>query len=329
MPFRSTDAPSSFGGPADPFARFVELYEALDHGKGYFADRVPLRFAACTLLTTPGDAKAIAERIEATDAALRARLSIFSSFHAPLRLMTAAMLVKAGDTADNYMNAAEHFRELLRAHQVRKGSSYEYVAALVLHRLNNGRPITDAQVVRFKALYDAMKRYHFWLTGPDDFPACALLVPAPGTPQEIGDRIEAIYQALRTEADLWRGEALQTAANVLVLAGLEPLEAARRFRDISEAFAKRGVKIRQSEYDEVSVLCFLAQPLERIVDAVLAYRTLVGKQFRWLGSSFEFSLGASLSFVRLCGDHETLGPLSDAKLLLDMQTIIAARQASS
>lgn len=325
MPFRSTSEPPAPEGPSDPFARFVELYEALEHGKGYFADRVPLRFAACTLITTPGDAREIVERIEATDAAIRARLPMFNWFYAPLRLMAAAMLVKAGDDADAFMAAADRFRALLRAHRIRNGGSYEYVAALVLHRLNSGRAITDAQVVRFKALYDAMKHHHFWLTGPEDFPACALLVPAPGSAGEVADRIEAIYQALRAEADLWRGDALQTAANVLVLAGLGPLEVARRFREIADGFAKRGVKIRQTDYDEVSVLCFLAQPVERIVESVLAYRDRTHAQFKWLGNT----LGFSLAFVRLAGSHEMLGPLSDAKLLLDMQSIIAARQSAS
>ena len=224
---------------------------------------------------------------------------------------------------------AERFRSLLRVHKVRSGGSYEYVAALVLHRLNSGRPITDLQVVRFKALYEAMKRHHFWLTGPDDFPACALLVPAPGSADDLGDRIEAIYQALRAEADLWRGDALQTAANVLVLTGLGALEVARRFRDIADGFASHGVKIRQTDYDEVSVLCFLAQPVERIVKSVLAYRDRARAHFRWLSTSLAFSLGTSLAFVRLVGGHETLGPLSDAKLLLDMQTIIAARQGAA
>ncbi len=60
--------------PADPLARFAEIHAALDSERKWLGDRVPLRLAAVCLITTPGDAEALAAATRQQDAALRARL---------------------------------------------------------------------------------------------------------------------------------------------------------------------------------------------------------------------------------------------------------------
>ena len=52
------------------------------------------------------------------------------------------------------------------------------------------------------------------------------------------------------------------------------------------------------------------------------------EHLRWLGSGPALSLAASLAFVRLAGESGALSTLADAKLLLDMQAIVTARQAA-
>lgn len=307
----------------------MEIHDGLEAGRGVFGDRVPLRFAAVTLLTTPGEATALVRRLRDHDAALGARLGWFSQVGPSMRLLIAAILVKYDDDAEAFLDEAERARQMLRAVSMRRGGPYEFLAALVLRRVRGGVPIEPADVERFQAIYEQMKRYHWWLTGPDDFPACAMLVGRPETPETIGESVEAMYRALHREADLVRGDPLQTAANVLYLSGLQPLEAARRFRLLLDAFREAGHRLGQREYDEIATLCFLAQPIERIVSSVLDYRDRLRESLSWLSKPMAFGLGAGLAFVRLLGHDAQLGPLADAKVLLDMQTIIASRQAAA
>lgn len=91
-PFR--DDHSSFAVPTDPLARFVELHNALDSDRGWFGDRVPLRYCAVTMLSTPGDADAIANAIRECDAQFKSQLSWFSDVDSSIRMVLAAQLTK-------------------------------------------------------------------------------------------------------------------------------------------------------------------------------------------------------------------------------------------
>lgn len=325
MPFRSDDDPGTTV-PADPLARFDELLTALDMGRGWMQDKAAVRLAAITLIATPGDGGRLAAEVRTASAVLGERLGWLSGVDESVRLVIAAQLIKAGDNPDLFVDDLERVRELFRAHGLRRGGVYEVLAVLVLRRLVG--TIEDAHVARFKAIYEAMKAHHWWLTGPDDFPACAMLVGRPEEPAAIGSGASAIYDALHDQAGLTRGDPLQTATNILVLAGVEPPLIVGRFAALLEAFRGAGVEIGSSEYDDVAILSFLAQPPAQIVANVVELQGGLRARLQWLGLADALSLGAGLAFVRLVGDEGALGALADAKLLLDMQTIVTARQAA-
>ena len=179
-------------------------------------------------------------------------------------------------------------------------------------------------------IYEAMKRHHWFLTGPEDFPVCAMLVGRPGTPAEIGAGTDALYRALHDRADLWRGDSLQTAANMLYLTGVEPPVLVERFATILAGFREAGTRIGQEQYDELAILCFLARPTATIVTTVTAYRDRLRPAIPWLTRTDALNLAASLAFIEIAGqDPDALGPLADVKLLLDMQAIVAARAAAT
>lgn len=330
MAYRSGDAPApSFLVPADPLARFAEILAAFDAERGTFEDKVPLRLAAIHLVTTPGEPAALAEATRARVAAMRERLGRLGGIDAPVRMVLAASLVKYDEDALEFLDEVERVRRMFRAIELRRGGVYEALATLVLRRGLSGAAIDTGHVTRLREIYEAMKGYHWWLTGPEDFPACAMLVPRPGSAAEIGAAIEAVYQALHTRAHLWRGDALQTAANVLVLSGLAPAEVADRFALLVERFREGGARVGQAEYDELAILCFLAQPVERVVATVLEFRDRIRASLGWTEKGSAFNLAANLAFVRLVGADGELGTIADAKLLLDMQAIVVARQAAA
>ena len=315
--------------PADPLARFAEIYAALDSERKWHGDKVSLRLAAVCLITTPGAAESLAAATRRQDAALRARLGWLSSVGASVSMLIAAQMVKHGDDPDAYVDEVERAREMFRAVGLRRGGVYEFLAVLVLRRVLGRSPIESGHIERFKGIYEAMKRHHWWLTGPEDFPACAMLLGRPEDPAAIGAGTDAIYQALHERAGLWRGDSLQSAANVLFIAGADPVELADRFALLLAGFRDGGARIGQEQYDELAILCFLAWPIERVVATVLDYRSKLLATQAWIGKAGALNLAASLAFVHIAGADGTLGPLADAKLLLDMQAIVAARDAAT
>lgn len=323
MVFRADPTAPLLVAPPDPLARFTELFAALDAPSGIFTDRTPLRLAAINLITVPGEAAAIADAFYAHERELRARLGWLSGAGGPIRRVLASHFVKVEDEPAAFVAEVERVQALFRAIRLRRGGVYETLAVLVLRRVLGGAAIDEVHVARFAAIYAALKRHHWWLTGPEEFPACAMLCGRPGAPEAIGAGIEAIYCALHQRARLWGGDALQTAASLLHLSGADPQELAERFALLAERFRGAGATIGQAEYDDLALLCFLAVPVERIVATVIAYRDALHRGEWFQGRAF-FSLAANLAFVQLAGTDGALGPLADAKLLLDMQALVNA-----
>lgn len=329
MSFRGHDERDAPVRSIDPLARFLELHRLFDEGRGWLGDRVPLRLAAVTLITTPGDAPGLVARVRACDQEMAHHFGWLTDVDGSVRLVLCAALVRANETAAAFVKALEDARALLRAAKVRRGGVYEILAMLVLRRVIGGGAIQPAHVERFQAIYEEMKRHRWFLTGPEDFTACAMLVGKRGTPEEIGAHCEAIYRRLAQAPKTWGGDPLQIAANVLALVELGPDEAATRFLQVANALRDRGVKVRQDEYDEVAVLCFVPRSAERVADTVVELRTQLLGELQGLSREFATSLAANLAFVRLLFESDGLEALGDAKLLLDMQSIAAARQAAS
>ncbi len=327
MPFRSPeDEAPGLSLPADPLAHFEVLLNALDAGRGWLQDKVSLRLAAVALLITPGDPGRLAATTRSTSAVLKERLGLFSGVDEAVRLVIAAQLVKSGDHPDVFVDELTRVREMLRAAGLRRGGVYEVFAVLVLRRVVGA--IEPAHIDRFAQIYAAMKKHHWWLTGPEDFPACAMLVARPGDPEAMGAGIDEIYRALHDRAGLARGDALQTAANLLYLGGVEDDTIAARFALLMQGFRAAGLSVGREDYDELAILTFVAQPVDHVVGTVTELQGQLRERLRWLGKGPALSLAASLAFVRLAGQGTELGTLADAKLLLDMQAIVTARQAA-
>jgi hypothetical protein len=328
MPFRGHDG-KHLAPYVDPLARFFELEAAFEAERGFLADHVPLRLVAANLVLCPGEAVEIASRVRALTEQLRERLAFFSQVSPSIQLLAAAVTLQRGDRPEALLAEVERVRGMMRQLGMRRTEVFEFVAILAMRIRNALEPIEPSQVQRLHDIYTQMKRHHWFLTGPEDYPACAFLAGQDRSPQDIAARANMVYEGLRVRASAWRGDPLQTASNMLVLSPLEPDELVDRFVTLANEFDTAGIRVRQAEYDEVAVLCFLAQPAKGIVEAVVDYSTQIRERLRWANKTTAFGLASNLAFVRLLGNDPELGALADAKALLDMQTIIAARQAAA
>ena len=327
MPFRDPQAKARTN--FDPLERFFELEAAFESRRRFGGDRVPLRLAAANLVLAPSEAEPLVLTLEDFGARLGEGAAWYAQQSSSLNLLIAAVLLEHGDEPEPFIAEVGRVRELMREHRVRQHITYETLAILVLRTRGQLEPISAARVARFAAIYAAMKGQHRWLTGREDYPACAFFVDQPGAPEHHAKRANAVYQALRTRASLWFGDPLQTASNMLALSPLEPNELAERFAHLAAALHAAGAKVRMSEYDEVALLCFLARPTEHIVTTLIRYRDAIAERLPRMSKAYAFSLAANLACVRMLGDDDVLGPLADVKMLIDMQTIIAARAAAA
>ncbi|MFC1851806.1 DUF4003 family protein [candidate division CSSED10-310 bacterium] len=320
--------PIKFQLPADPMVRFREIYDALNTQRGFWGDSTPLRFAALTALSCPGSAVQVATDIIWTAREIKERSGWFGTLNSPLRFIVSAMLLLNKDKPENFLREVDRVSTLFREIKLRRGPIYEVLAILLLRLNTDLQPIPDEAVHRFKSIYEHMKKYHWWLTGPDDFPACAILVNQAAPPEEIGFTIERIYQDLAGRK-FSKGDPLQTAANILYLTGLNAAEVATRYAHLADRFRAAGVRIWQSDYDELAILTFLDHPAERIVDNVLNYRAAMKELKPKLDASMTFNLAASLSFIELVQQNRDTSRITDVKALLDMQNIINTQQAAA
>jgi len=326
--FRRTLSMSAIQIPSDPFARFKAVYDALNRNKSWMTGAASLRFAAMAAVTCPGDPVGVAEAIQRMAQEIKEKSGWFGQLNSPLRFILSAMLVMQGDDAGSFLAEVERARSLFRARQLRRGGIYETMAILILRLQRDRAPIEESAVARFQQIYEVMKKYHWWLTGPDDFPACAILVGQPGSPDHIGARIEQIYQALDRRG-FSKGDPLQTAANLLYLARIDPDTAAARFRDLAAGFKGKKVAIWQSDYDELAILSFLDHPADVVVPPVLENRRGMEGLKPKPDGFVTFNLAAGVTFLELARRDMQRTGVVDAKALLDMQAVINAQQAAA
>jgi len=312
---------------ADPLERFKAIYHELFVRKKWHESADPFRFAGLAVLTCPGEPVEVADALRATSEALRKKQGLMRGFEEPIRILVSAMLVQRQRSVDDFVQATEQIRGLFRAAKVRRGSVYEKLAGLIMFLQAPGGVVTPAHVERFKAIYEQMKKYHWWLTGPDDFPVCAILVFQEGSPVQIGQTIEAIYQSLNAKG-FSKGDPLQTAANMLYLADAEPQLLAEKYRFIYELFRKNRVRIYQSDYDELAILSMLPQDPRLIVDRMLRVRSELNKLKPKPSREISFDLAVGVTFVDLIQQDNKLDLVAGAQALMNMQAIIAAQQAA-
>jgi len=324
MPFRGHDADEA-SYLRDTLDRFIALDGALEHSRRMLSDRMPQRFAAVNAIHVAGEPEQVAAAMRDHAEHLRGRATLKFAFLTAMDVLFASVLVRHGDSADALLDEVARVRPRMRARRLRWAPVYEFIAVLALRLLSRGQPIDDELLDRMREVYKAMKSHHWWLTGPDDFPMCALMAMRPGDPRALADRAHAIYQSLRRDAGTYRGEMLQTASNTLALSELEPDELSARFAALMQGFGDAGLRMQVENYDELAALCFIARPIDAIVSCVAGFDAAISAHVRWYERFSSFNWAANLAFMRFVGLDPSLGPVADIKALMDMQWIMTQR----
>ncbi|MFT7463195.1 MAG: hypothetical protein ACI9EF_001539 [Pseudohongiellaceae bacterium] len=315
--------------PDRPLARFLALFDALLADKSWYDDATAFRFAASSLITSPGDPGKIANQLRSAAEVLKKDAGWTGPLNSSVRFVVAAMLLRADMSPEDFCAEAERVELLFKDHKLSRGTTYSRLAALLLieHGRNSGERTNSERLRRFAALYAEMKSHHLFLTGQDDYPTCALLSCLDGSPTEIAQRCEVFYDGLR-DLGFSRGNSLQTVSHMLVLAPGNHSAVMQRFRRLYDSFDNSGLWMHSGDYDEIAALSFLPHDTEIVVSTVFKHRETIAKHPPRPGKELSFSLSCSTGFLELAGDKQMNEQLRDTQNLLALQAIIQAQQAA-
>lgn len=251
-----------------PMERYRAIITALEPERESWINDFWLRIAAQIAVLSPDDPIHLAKRIRLLGEALASHARWYQDLDSPQRFVIAAMLIEHHIMVYDFL--AEHGRIAALLDQVglRSSGFHHDMTVLILMISPEHVGCTILEAERLKAIYLAMKRFHWWLTGVDDLPACAALAQCHGSAIEVVTRAEACYQLLH-ESGLARGEHLQTAANLLPLTGLGPDVAVARYRALKSHLESREGTLQPSHYEVLSLLSLLDHAAETVINRML------------------------------------------------------------
>ena len=313
--------------PAQLVARFESLYDALSEDSSWEGKEIGARYAAVTLLGCEGAPDALAGAVREMDAGICQAMSWFKRAHPYVRAVLAATLVKFDVSCDDFFKFHEHATEAAGQAKLSYKGHFALLASLVLRTHAERSELTVADMERMRELFNQMKVHHWWLTGADDLPPCAMLMRLSGSGKEIETRAESMYGALKAKKSFSPGNALQRASHLLTLSALAPEEAGDRAEAIVEALESSGVHVNKTEYDEVALLAALDASPE-VIGARVAECVELVPNARVRDEVRHVDVAASVALLSL--DSAGSGEAGvDLKILLDVQTAAGNQQAAT
>ena len=318
--------------PQNPTARYLEIHTALLKDKRWWWDSTPFPFATIAALRASESADQLAEKIHHVAKELKDLAGWFSALTGAIRFVISAMIVQTQDTAESFSAELVRVRKRFRDLKIRNGADYEIIAATILrYGVNpNGKlsETSDSLIERFKLVHTEMSKHQWWLTSVDDYPACAILACQQDSPIQMCSEIEAIYQQL-VAAGFWKGNSLQTAANLLFLKKEHPATVASTFHELSETFKARKIRVWQSEYDKLAILTLIDQPTDTIVNQVqnIIAELRMSKIKPRTSKQDAFNLACSLCFYEMVESHPA-NAIATATTMIDLSAAIAAQMAA-
>lgn len=315
--------------PERPLERFLELQQALLAERRWFEDSTAFRYAASSLSTLPGAPAEVAAGLRARAQELSDGSRWYGPLKSPVRFVLAAMLLGSELDGAGLLAEITRVEALFKQQGLSRGSVHSALAVLllVLHARRDGHAPGAAEVERLAAVHAAMRSHHRFLTGQDDYPACALLVGAAGAASEIAGRCEVFYEGLR-DLGFSRGNALQSVSHLLVFAPGDDSALMQRFRRLYSGFQEAGLWMHTGDYDEVAALSFLAQDAPRVVATVLAHREVLAATAPKPGRELSFSLACGTAFLELAAVDAVHDDLRVTANVLAVQAILQAQQAA-
>ncbi len=293
-----------------PIQRFRNILGSLELPEHSVEELYWLRFAAQAAILRPEKPEDIASLIRKTASLLHENTPWYESLSTAARFAVAALLVQNHDSPCDFIKGHRHISNLFRQQELRPGGMHETLSVVIMRMNADKRRIHHQDITRFKAIYEEMKHFHWWLTGPDDFPAVAALSHLDGSSKDVITQTERMYQYL-VDSGFKSGDNLQSAANLLPLLEMDPGAAATRFIGLRELVKTESDNTVPYHYDSLLPLVMLKQDVEHVIQMTLAiYKELEMSSENQFGAS-TFGIAADLCFLDLIRYDKDLNSRDD------------------
>lgn len=309
---------------ADPLRRFLDVNAALEEDRRWSEGALPLRFAASTLVTAPGEPAEVAVRVREMADELKERAGWFGVLRSSIRFLVAAMLYRDHLDATTFNDLWKELDDGLNQRGLSRGHSHAVLSALILLRAGDGTIDRD-HLDRMAEVFRGMKEHHPWITNRGDYAPCALLATTGATVPEMMQRIEAIYDGLR-ERGFSRGDKLQRASHLLFFSDEADQILVDRFAALWAAFEDAGLWMHQGDYDETAILAFLAGDPGEVTRTVLKHRESIAALRPRPGKEVSFTLACGTGFLELA--RGAYGDVADTSRLVQLQSLLDAQSAA-
>ncbi|MCY2961153.1 MAG: DUF4003 family protein [Planctomycetota bacterium] len=310
----------------DPLGRFVEIYERLEIGRGWWESAELLRHSALALTSIPGDSRALAQELTALAEELKDSQPWWR--RSSVGVLLAAQLLRTGTSVAEMQAEVARAGALFRERWRFSGGTEEVLAILALAEASGDGRVSREQFTRMVRIWDALKKDHPILTQKSDWPLCAILSQDRGEPESIARRVEEIYQGLHA-LGYGRNDELQTASLVLFLQGDPAGPVCARFHALYGAFKASGLWMGTSDYDDVALLCFAPEPPAKVVGVVEHHRARIAELSPKPGKQTSFALAAGTAQLELLREASAAGRIVAIDAITRIVAVLAAQRAAA
>ncbi len=305
--------------------RYLEVYDSLYRRKRWTTNVNVLRFAALTLaatdMTDPG------ARLEETAMVLAKEAGGFSPLGSTLRHAVAAILIRRGLKPAAVVRQVKETLAVFKEHKLRRSGVHPILAALLLVLDAGGGRVQRWKIGRMKGILDRWERDHSFLTGADDYPMAAMHAVRNVNIEQLGVDVEVAYRALR-KAGFSMGNQLQLVSHLLMFSEYGPLAAAQRFVRMASALKKKGQRVWQSHYDEVTLLVLSGGHVDEVTTRVIRYRDRLREAKPRPQPSIAFSIAAGIVLNEQAEKAKKVRGAAAAAQLRSVQALVEAQQAA-
>lgn len=311
-----------------PLERFLALAQAFKAESSWSDDTELQRWAAIVLSQSE---RGPAELVHATRAIIsdwRSQVRWWRDTAGSARAFLAATLVLDSLPVSEFLRELERVRDRFRALRLPRSGLAESLALAVLLRGAKDARVDDARLQRIAELYQRVKQDHRFLLGSGDLPTLALLATTDESANEIGRRVEELYEDLRSRG-FRASSALLAIPHLLFFHPTSDRRACTRFEELWNQFKEQGLHMHSGDYDELALLSFAPGAPSGIAKRVLAHRERIRGELRPKpGRDAGFSLACATTFLELSERAPSSTRLAHLQAVMQVRSVIVARQAA-
>ncbi len=252
---------------------------------------------------------------------IKKNVGLFSTLRSAQRYTTAAMLdIRYDQPKKQFQEYLDVYEQLIKG-GFRRGP-FTYIAALSLLEVDPSK--REQLIERSMAVYKAMKKDHYFLTGESDYPLALHLARGEELIEDLMNKIGYLYKKLNQEG-FRKGNDLKLMSHILSLqSDVDRDVIIDRVIRLRDDFTRAGRKVKPLFYPVIGVLSIL-EDCSKQVDAVLElYQRLNGeKAFKW-NKDLNFILAVNF----IVKDKIEDGDFISTGLQTTIESIIQAQQAA-